>query len=161
MHNYNYGNRTLRAVDLNGRIWFLLEDVSALAGVAQTYRGQDLQRAGLRPDIDFIRVNVSELPHDVGNSHVMRGRRILVSDGGFFELVFRGQSEYSRDFRNWVKDEVWPALLHDGFYATPEGSAYKDLLDRVVLLEAEITVLRAMNELGGDATLGDLTGLDA
>lgn len=155
-YNYNYGNRTLRAVEHDSRIWFLLEDISALAGV--DYKGRNLQRAGLRPGIDFVKANVSDLPDEVSNSHVMRGTRILVSDSGFFELIFRGQSEYAVGFRNWVKDELWPALVHDGYYAAPEGSLVKELLDKVVVLEAEVTILRAMSDLGGDATLGDLAG---
>lgn len=155
-HNYTYGNRTLRAIELDGRLWFLLEDISMLTGV--DYKGRDLRSSGLRPGTDYIRVNASLISHEVGNSHVMRGTRILVSDPGLFELLFRGQSEYSSDFRAWVKDELWVALRRDGFYAAPEGSVIKELLDKVVVLEAEVTVLRAIADLGPDATLGDMTG---
>jgi prophage antirepressor-like protein len=154
MRKFAYGNKILRAIpqadqQRRSRLWFPAVDVEQITGTK--LKVSDLKRADLRPGIDFRTVNTKR---DEGWDAICaftynRGgnpKRVVLSDSGLFHVVFAGQSKFSKEFRNWITDEVWPAVFYDGVYITPDNHQMKELVDQIKKLEADMETLKGQGQ---------------
>lgn len=153
--NFTYGNKVLRAVpeakeDGRRTLWFPAKDLEAITGlkVSTTHLTRDFD---MRPGIDFKIINTkTDEGFSVIHTRTSKGgspKRIVLSDSGLFQVIYGGRTKFAKEFKHWITDEVWPALLHDGAYITPDGHPMQDVVDEVKRLTVRIDELQTQYEM--------------
>jgi prophage antirepressor-like protein len=151
---------------------FLLTSLSAF--MDQEMSARTLQRCHLRYGHHYVKVNASELIHDLPNWQVMRGTRIVLSLSGVLRVVLANPdgSDFSDRLADWITEEVLPAIMHDGYYLSSDvDEMVTELRQRfsqaMEITQQEISELREQNAhlrrlVGGygDTTLSDMIGKD-
>lgn len=119
---FQYADRQVRTVAVDGEVWFVLADICGVLGVA------NVGNVAARLDEADIRQT------DISSGGQRRGVTI-VSESGMYEVVIRSDKPEARRFRWWVTHEVIPAIRRTGTYAveTPE-----QLMARAVVQAQEI-----------------------
>ncbi len=97
--------RALRGED--GEPWFVARDITDALGLDRTAtRRLDTDEKGVRS------------MHTPGGVQEMT----LVSEAGFYSLVFASKKPEAHAFKRWVTHEVLPALRRDGAYVASDGT---------------------------------------
>jgi prophage antirepressor-like protein len=134
---FNYGDKAVRTVNVNGEIWWVLKDICEVFGEAH-YR-----RVSQRIDEDEKGVTQIDT---LGGAQNMT----IISESGLYSALFSMQPEKARgvaeeyiaerqaqlrNFRRWVTHEVLPSIRKHGMYATK--SKIKEMLANPdILIEA-------------------------
>ena len=130
---------TLRTVEIDGDVWFLLTDVAKSLG----YTKVDKAKNHL-DDSQFNTPNRS-IRADLGFS---RGRLpIVINESGLYQLVMRSDKPEAKKFQLWITDEVLPSLRSKGSYSMQEDDAptwARELMTKVDVLS---TLAKAHNEV--------------
>lgn len=119
---FQYSEREVRTVSVDGEVWFVLADICGVLGVANV--GNVAARLD---EADIRQTDIS--------SGGQRRAVTIVSESGMYEVVIRSDKPEARRFRWWVTHEVIPAIRRTGTYAveTPE-----QLMARAVVKAQEI-----------------------
>ncbi len=119
---FDYADRQVRTVAVDGEVWFVLADICSVLGVANV--GNVAARLD---EADIRQTDIS--------SGGQRRAVTIVSESGMYEVVIRSDKPEARRFRWWVTHEVIPAIRRTGTYAveTPE-----QLMARAVVQAQEI-----------------------
>ncbi|WP_303708446.1 MULTISPECIES: phage antirepressor KilAC domain-containing protein [Microbacterium] len=119
---FDYADRQVRTVAVDGEVWFVLADICGVLGVANV--GNVAARLD---EADIRQTDIS--------SGGQRRAVTIVSESGMYEVVIRSDKPEARRFRWWVTHEVIPAIRRTGTYAveTPE-----QLMARAVVKAQEI-----------------------
>ncbi|WP_025103965.1 phage antirepressor [Microbacterium paraoxydans] len=119
---FDYADRQVRTVTVDGEVWFVLADICGVLGVANV--GNVAARLD---EADIRQTDIS--------SGGQRRAVTIVSESGMYEVVIRSDKPEARRFRWWVTHEVIPAIRRTGAYAveTPE-----QLMARAVVQAQEI-----------------------
>lgn len=119
---FQYSDREVRTVSVDGEVWFVLADICGVLGVANV--GNVAARLD---EADIRQTDIS--------SGGQRRAVTIVSESGMYEVVIRSDKPEARRFRWWVTHEVIPAIRRTGTYAveTPE-----QLMARAVVQAQEI-----------------------
>ncbi|MFJ6547423.1 phage antirepressor [Microbacterium sp. NPDC091676] len=119
---FDYADRQVRTVAVDGEVWFVLADICGVLGVANV--GNVAARLD---EADIRQTDIS--------SGGQRRAVTIVSESGMYEVVIRSDKPEARRFRWWVTHEVIPAISRTGTYAveTPE-----QLMARAVVQAQEI-----------------------
>lgn len=119
---FDYADRQVRTVAVDGEVWFVLADICGVLGVTNV--GNVAARLD---DADIRQTDIS--------SGGQRRAVTIVSESGMYEVVIRSDKPEARRFRWWVTHEVIPAIRRTGTYAveTPE-----QLMARAVMQAQEI-----------------------
>ncbi|MGU3424001.1 phage antirepressor KilAC domain-containing protein [Microbacterium paraoxydans] len=119
---FDYADRQVRTVTVDGEVWFVLADICGVLGVANV--GNVAARLD---EADIRQTDIS--------SGGQRRAVTIVSESGMYEVVIRSDKPEARRFRWWVTHEVIPAIRRTGTYAveTPE-----QLMARAVVKAQEI-----------------------
>ena len=119
---FDYADRQVRTVAVDGEVWFVLADICGVLGVANV--GNVAARLD---EADIRQTDIS--------SGGQRRAVTIVSESGMYEVVIRSDKPEARRFRWWVTHEVIPAIRRTGTYAveTPE-----QLMARAVVQAQEI-----------------------
>lgn len=119
---FQYADREVRTVSVDGEVWFVLADICGVLGVANV--GNVAARL---EEADIRQTDIS--------SGGQRRAVTIVSESGMYEVVIRSDKPEARRFRWWVTHEVIPAIRRTGTYAveTPE-----QLMARAVVQAQEI-----------------------
>jgi len=119
---FQYADREVRTVSVDGEVWFVLADICGVLGVANV--GNVAARLD---EADIRQADIS--------SGGQRRAVTIVSESGMYEVVIRSDKPEARRFRWWVTHEVIPAIRRTGVYAveTPE-----QLMARAVVQAQEI-----------------------
>ena len=126
----------IRAVDIEGNRWFVGADVCRTLGLRSFKRGFGHHFSKLAPDERRLvamsdiggQFDIGHPPHsDIGHPPTSsRGglnphtKLILVSESGFYRLIFRSDKPEARVFQDWVARVVLPAIRRDGVYIMGE-----------------------------------------
>ena len=116
---FNYGDKPVRVVVINGEPWFVLADLCAVLGLAQFRRDR--------------------LADDVIRNHPIEDRlgrlqpTAVVSEPGMYEVVIRSDKPEAVKFRRWITGEVLPTIRRTGSYGGPavDGNS----ISRIELIE--------------------------
>ncbi|MFC7942669.1 phage antirepressor [Microbacterium oxydans] len=119
---FQYSDREVRTVSVDGEVWFVLADICGVLGVANV--GNVAARLD---EADIRQTDIS--------SGGQRRAVTIVSESDMYEVVIRSDKPEARRFRWWVTHEVIPAIRRTGTYAveTPE-----QLMARAVVQAQEI-----------------------
>jgi len=123
---FQYADREVRTVPVDGEVWFVLADICGVLGVANV--GNVAARLD---EADIRQTDIS--------SGGQRRAVTIVSESGMYEVVIRSDKPEARGFRWWVTHEVIPAIRRTGTYTveTPE-----QLMARAVVQAQEIIATR-------------------
>lgn len=119
---FQYADREVRTVAVDGEVWFVLADICGVLGVSNV--GNVAARLD---EADIRQTDIS--------SGGQRRSVTIVSESGMYEVVIRSDKPEARRFRWWVTHEVIPAIRRTGSYVveTPE-----QLMARAVMKAQEI-----------------------
>lgn len=123
---FEYADREVRTVALDGEVWFVLADICGVLGIANASNV-----ASRLDEADIRQADIS--------SGGQRRAVTIVSESGMYEVVIRSDKPEARRFRWWVTHEVIPAIRRTGTYVveTPD-----QLMARAVLQAQEIIATR-------------------
>ena len=160
----NWLGKHIRSVIIDGDPWVFAVDIARCTGARDSY---DVMKY-IDSD-DTHQVNITQLPDPGAGKSQSYGQtqyylsgtplRWVISLPGLFTYLGKGRTEYAREFMKWATREMLPNLFRYGYYRIDEGPM-KEMADAIVVLQAEVEVLRAMQEIGMDGTLRDLIGYD-
>ncbi|MFD7871401.1 phage antirepressor KilAC domain-containing protein [Microbacterium sp. NPDC059771] len=119
---FQYADRQVRTVPVDGEVWFVLADICGVLGVTNV--GNVTARLD---EADIRQTDIS--------SGGQRRAVTIVAEAGMYDVVIRSDKPEARRFRWWVTHEVIPAIRRTGTYAveTPE-----QLMARAVVQAQEI-----------------------
>lgn len=124
---FNYGDRPVRTVLIEGEVWFVAADVCAIL------------------DISNSRDAVSRLDEaDVGSTDVWSAANNrsyatkIVNESGLYALIFQSRKPEAKAFKRWVTTEVLPRIRRTGSYALAETSPPPRTVDVLVRQALEL-----------------------
>jgi prophage antirepressor-like protein len=123
---FQYADREVRTVTVDGEIWFVLADICGVLSIANV--------ANVAARLDEADIRQTDI-----SSGGQRRAVSIVSESGMYEVVIRSDKPEARRFRWWVTHEVIPTIRRTGTYAveTPD-----QLMARAVLQAQEIIASR-------------------
>ena len=124
---FQYADREVRTISIDGELWFVLADICGVLGIANS------GNVAARLDEADIRQT------DIRSGGQTRSVTI-VSESGMYEVVIRSDKPEARRFRWWVTHEVIPSIRRTGSYAVPETR--ESLLARA-MVEANAVIREA------------------
>lgn len=125
----------VRAVDREGRPWFVGKDVCRVLG------HRDVKQALSRlPDVERATVKV---PDRIGRDQ----NTTIISLAGVFRLAMTSRVDGAARFRAWLTDDVLPQIYTRGSYSGPKletrEADLSALVDQVASLAQEVATLRS------------------
>ena len=100
---FNYGDKTVRTVILEGQIWFVAKDVADILEFRDAYNATQCLE-----DNEKGTCKVSTL----------RGEQemLIINEPGIYRLIFRSNKPEAKAFQDWVYHDVLPTLHHKGSF---------------------------------------------
>lgn len=144
---FNYGDRAVRTVMIDGEPWFVAVDVCAILDI------RDASDAVRRLDEDDR--GLARVTDQLGRPQQTN----IINESGLYELVIRSDKSEAKVFRRWITREVLPSIRRQGYYAVPEAQGRIESAARVLQtlrgivepgwLEAKARILagRALGEM--------------
>lgn len=129
---FNYGERAVRTVHVDGDPWFVAADVCEVLGydrVSNALRLVDTDDLGT---------------HIVSTNGTQRAMQ-TVNEAGLYDLILRSRRPDARQFKRWVTHEVLPAIRRTGSYsATPAiPQTYAEALQAAADMARELEAAQA------------------
>ncbi|MCK2031233.1 phage antirepressor KilAC domain-containing protein [Microbacterium galbinum] len=123
---FQYADREVRTVALDGEVWFVLADICGVLGIAN-------------PGNVAARLDEADIRQTDISSGGQRRTVSIVSESGMYEVAIRSDKPEAKQFRWWITHEVIPAIRRTGTYSveTPD-----QLMARAVLKAQEIIATR-------------------
>lgn len=137
-HRYSRGE-AIRAVSLDGALWFPAVDVAEGIGADRYSIGKNMR---MMLDANETRLMLkSETEGEIRRLFTSRSPRILlISESGLYKFILRAHpsNPAAKAFQDWVTQVVLPAIGKDGAYikdeekvasgeVPPSGQAFDDL----------------------------------
>lgn len=117
----------VRAVDLDGKSWFVAKDVCEILALKNT------THALLSLDVD----EKTELSGSKVGNNISKLR--AVSESGLYSLIFNSIKPEAKRFRKWVTGEVLPSLRkHEQYTIRQESMEDDELLSKALLAAQRI-----------------------
>jgi prophage antirepressor-like protein len=108
---FDFESHAVRSVLIDGKPWFVAADVCRVLEV-KNHRDAVAQ-------LDEDERDAVGFTDAIGRQQSM----IVISEGGVIWLSSRSNKPVAKRFWKWVRSEVLPALIRDGYYAMPGVSA--------------------------------------
>lgn len=150
IQKFSFNETAVNVIDRDGTAWFIAKnicDVLGLTNVTESVRSLDNDEK-------------YQLDMNIINSEVGGRGTIIISESGFYKLVFRSRKKVAKAFTKWVTSEVLPSIRKHGGYINPaaneetvkalvekwtaERTAY---LSTIVEQAAELALSRRDNEI--------------
>lgn len=114
---FNFGEREIRTILIDGEPWFVASDISSALDFRDNYNA-------LR--------SVDECDKDTHIVSTLGGDQnvTIINEAGMYSLILKSRKEEAKVFKNWVTHDVLPSIRKTGSYA-PEPKS-----DLVKLAEA-------------------------
>jgi prophage antirepressor-like protein len=119
---FKYDNNEIRIILIDNEPWFVANDITAVLQLSNSRKAiSDL----------FHRLDKAELSKEgVTRSYTLETKggnqkTTLLSETGFYELVFASKKEEAIRFRYWVTSEVLPLIRRTGSYSLLEKETSK------------------------------------
>ncbi len=125
---------TLRTVIKGGEPWFVASDVCQIldignASLAVNGRA-DREDGGIDPDDRGIATV---------NTHSGEQQMLIVSEFGFYSLVFKSRKPEAKKFKRWVTHEVIPTIRKTGSYTAAPAFQVPQTLSEALRLAADLS----------------------
>ena len=137
---FQFRNRQIRTMQVDGEPWFVAADVCAVLGLANP------SQAVSYLDDDERCLITNEAWRNNGGMQA-------VNEAGLYSLVLRSRRAEAKAFRRWITHEVIPAIRRTGVYQNPEAVpapgqllqfSRRDLLNLAMEAENECEELRGV-----------------
>lgn len=114
---FNYHNKKIRVVMIDGEPWFVAHDACDILGlrVSGTVRGKKVRNYEDGLDSEDYR-EVAGVAHPLGKGGSQRV--LAVSEGGLYDLIFKSHKPEAKPFKRWVTHELIPTVRKTGAYIT-------------------------------------------
>jgi prophage antirepressor-like protein len=116
----------IRAVEVNGKAWFVAKDVCDVLGITN-HRNAVAKLSGTQKG-----VHTMDTP---GGKQEMA----VVNEAGIYKIAFTSRKPEAERFTDWVAGEVLPTIRKHGMYATPQTIE--------TMLQDPDTMIRILQEL--------------
>ena len=126
---FDFGDRTVRTLEIDGAPWFVGKDVCACLEI-----GNHNDALGRLDHDERKGVGIAD---PLGRN---MQQTIVISEAGVYRLVFTSRTDVAGRFKRWLAHEVLPALRRTGRYEMPEASAGQPATGR--LSSADLMDLR-------------------
>ncbi|KRN88690.1 phage antirepressor [Ligilactobacillus ceti] len=114
---------TLRAIEKDGKVWFIGKEVADALGYTNTQKA-------IRDHVD--------IEDRLGERIVLSGQNrqvILINESGIYSLIFSSKLEKAKEFKHWVTSEVLPSIRKNGGYIKgQERLSNEELLSKALLV---------------------------
>ena len=124
---FNYNEKQMRTVIINGTTWFVLKDVCDILGI--THIKDTVNR------LDSDEVGQTEVIDSLGRKQLA----YIVNESGLYNVILRSDKPEAKPFRKWVTSEVLPSVRTTGVYMT--GNAADRILqdpDFIIQLATQV-----------------------
>jgi len=105
---YNYNDKQVRTVEMDGEPWFVLKDVCEILGLGTP------SRVAERLDLD--EVSQTHIIDSIGRQQ----ETTIINESGLYNVILRSDKPEAKPFRKWVTSEVLPSIRKHGAYMTPD-----------------------------------------
>ena len=92
---FDYNGSAVRTLDINGEIWFVAHDICDILDL-----NHEVARRLDDDEVMNIKINS---PHEKQNV-------LVISESGFYALVFRSYDADAKTFSRWIRREVLPKI---------------------------------------------------
>lgn len=92
---FDYNGSAVRALDINCEVWFIANDVCEILNLT-------LAAARRLDDDEVMNIKINS-PHGKQNF-------LVISESGFYALVFRSYDADAKTFSRWIRREVLPKI---------------------------------------------------
>lgn len=118
---FQYGQRDVRVIAIEGESWFVAADVLAIL---------ELDRTALR--------RLDDDEKGVGSIHTPGGQQTVttISEPGLYALVLGSRKREAVEFQRWVTHDVLPAIRRTGQYVAPTSD-----IDQIKALHSAVGTL--------------------
>jgi len=135
---FDYGDRRVRVVLVDGDPWFALADTAQILGYRDAYNASRMLR------------DAEQRTHSVrgleGAREVTRDITII-SEPGLYRLIMRSRRPEAEPFQDWVVGEVLPAIRKTGSYgAAPAHQIPQSFAEALELAARQARELEAATE---------------
>jgi len=116
---FNYEGNQVRTVQRGGEPWWVLKDVCAVLGLADTNKTAE-------------RLDADELTRIKLVSGGQTREMYAVNEAGLYSVILRSDKPEARRFKRWVTHDVLPTIRRHGVYARDELLNNPDLMIAVL-----------------------------
>lgn len=106
MQIFNYNEKQIRTVSIDGEPWFVLKDVCEILSI------ENHKDVAKRLDTD--EVGRFSLPHP--QSPEKQIEMVCVNESGLYHVIIRSDKPIAKPFRKWVTADVLPTMRKTGGY---------------------------------------------
>lgn len=103
MQIFTYNDTTLRTVELDGEMWWVLKDVCGVLGI-------------VKPENVAARLDEDEKGTCVMGTPGGKQNMTVVNEPGLYNVILRSDKPEAKDFKRWVTHEVLPRIRKTGSY---------------------------------------------
>lgn len=144
--NAQFGN--IRAIDENGKVWFIAVDVARALGYRNTKQAV----------IDHVSKKHKMYGVGIRDSIGRIQQAIAIDEAGLYSLVLRSKLPRAEAFQEWVVSEVLPSIRNTGGYSTkPIEQTFSGIdtktLAKMVAAELKRQEMRALPPAGKYITI--------
>lgn len=111
--NLKYEGNSVRTVEQDGAIWWVLVDVCRVLGIVRGARTVE------RLDEDEVRQTY--LTDTTGR----RQQMYIINESGLYSVLLRSDKPEAKPFKRWVTHEVLPSIRMTGQYVAPRDEEKK------------------------------------
>ena len=134
---FNYQDREVRTVEINGEAWFIAKDICDILGLANS-------RKAVKSLDDDEKNTVTFSYGNRGNPNMT-----VVNEPGMYKLIFKSNKPEAKEFTRWVTHEVLPSIRKSGIYMTDKAAdaylnnpeVFKAMAERCSTLERKLSEL--------------------
>jgi prophage antirepressor-like protein len=147
---FTYGDRAVRAVQINEAPWFIVKDVCEILEIQNPSKAIENF-----PNDERFALTGSEAKV-LGFDHATSGVN-LINEPGLYRLVFQSRKPEAERFKTWVFNEVLPQIRQTGAYVPP-SIALMDRIFKVFVNEEDMGLQRIFKLLDLALAKSDFTG---
>ena len=153
IQNFNFYDKRIRVVEINGEVWFIAKDVADILGYSNP-------RDAISRHVDKEDRNTVVF-HDgtSGNPNVT-----TINESGVYSLIFSSKLPNAREFKHCVTSEILPTIRKTGGYVADEDRFTEYYLAGYPQEVKNLfkTTLKSMDYLNGEVKrlTGEVEGLN-
>ena len=103
---FNYNQKQVRTVQIDGETWFVLKDVCDVLGI--THIKDTVNR------LESDEVGQTEVTDSLGRKQLA----YIINESGLYNVILRSDKPEAKPFRKWVTSQVLPTIRKTGGYQT-------------------------------------------
>ena len=123
---FEYQDKKVRTVDMDGEAWFVLKDVCGVLDIA------DHKVVARRLDED----EVCQTP--LTDSMGRQQSTTIINESGLYHVILRSDKPEAAPFRRWVTNDVLPAIRKTGSYNPPQLTRSQLLATALIAAHEEL-----------------------